>query len=126
MFKSKFLIGAVLAACCLVPQAVSAQDGGQNQPGQFDFYVLSLSWSPSFCAAAAERNFGRWPDRIVVLQPGDVGLASLPLYHAFGQTNIQNALLFSGGAVSYQLRFCPKDAAARIARVDQAERADDR
>src|SRR5580698_10948564 len=28
----------------------------QNQPGQFDFYVLSLSWSPSFCAAAAERD----------------------------------------------------------------------
>ncbi len=64
----------------------------------------------------AERNFGRWPDRIVVLKPGDVGLASLPLYHAFGQTNIQNALLYAGGAVSYQLRFCPKDAAARIAR----------
>ena len=64
----------------------------------------------------AERNFGRWPDRIVILQPGDVGLASLPLYHAFGQTNIQNALLFAGGAVSYQLRFCPRDAAARIAR----------
>src|SRR3984957_3438536 len=32
-----------------------AQDRRQNQPGQFDFYVLSLSWSPSFCAAAAER-----------------------------------------------------------------------
>ena len=28
----------------------------QNQPGQFDFYVLSLSWSPSFCAAAADSN----------------------------------------------------------------------
>jgi ribonuclease T2 len=28
----------------------------RDQPGQFDFYVLSLSWSPSFCAAAAERN----------------------------------------------------------------------
>ncbi len=37
----------------------SAQDPSQNQPGQFDFYVLSLSWSPSFCAAAAARNRGR-------------------------------------------------------------------
>ena len=36
-----------------------AQDARQNQPGNFDFYVLSLSWSPSFCAAAAERNGGR-------------------------------------------------------------------
>ena len=32
--------------------AASAQDARQNEPGQFDFYVLSLSWSPSYCAAA--------------------------------------------------------------------------
>jgi ribonuclease T2 len=34
----------------------SAQDRRQNQPGQFDFYVLALSWSPSFCEAAGERG----------------------------------------------------------------------
>jgi len=34
----------------------SAQDSRQNVPGAFDFYVLSLSWSPSFCAQAAERG----------------------------------------------------------------------
>jgi ribonuclease T2 len=34
----------------------SAQDRRQNAPGAFDFYVLSLSWSPSFCAQAAERG----------------------------------------------------------------------
>jgi ribonuclease T2 len=34
----------------------SRQDQRQNAPGQFDFYVLSLSWSPSFCAGAAERS----------------------------------------------------------------------
>ena len=33
-----------------------AQDRRQNQPGQFDFYVLALSWSPSFCEATAERG----------------------------------------------------------------------
>ena len=38
-----------------------AQDRRQNEPGQFDFYVLSLSWSPSYCAANAERAFRR-PD----------------------------------------------------------------
>lgn len=32
-----------------------AQDARQNAPGEFDFYVLSLSWSPSFCEAAGER-----------------------------------------------------------------------
>ena len=37
-----------------------AQDRRQNTPGDFDFYVLSLSWSPSFCEEAAERgNSGR-------------------------------------------------------------------
>jgi ribonuclease T2 len=38
-----------------------AQESGQNEPGQFDFYVLSLSWSPSFCAAAVERGGSRGP-----------------------------------------------------------------
>jgi ribonuclease T2 len=38
----------------------SAQDRRQNTPGEFDYYVLSLSWSPSFCEEAAERgNEGR-------------------------------------------------------------------
>jgi ribonuclease T2 len=31
---------------------VSAQDGRRDVPGDFDFYVLSLSWSPSYCEAA--------------------------------------------------------------------------
>ena len=31
-------------------------DQRQHQPGQFDFYVLALSWSPSFCQASAERG----------------------------------------------------------------------
>ena len=40
----------------LTVAAASAQDRRQNQPGQFDFYVLALSWSPSFCEAAGERG----------------------------------------------------------------------
>ncbi len=39
-----------------------------------------------------------------------------PLYHAFGQSNIQNAVLFGGGTVSYLLRFCPAAAASACAR----------
>ncbi|MDC7789479.1 ribonuclease T2 [Rhodoplanes sp. TEM] len=37
----------------------AGQDRRQNEPGQFDFYVLALSWSPSYCEAAAERRVGR-------------------------------------------------------------------
>jgi ribonuclease T2 len=36
----------------------SAQDRRQNTPGEFDYYVLSLSWSPSFCEEVADRSSG--------------------------------------------------------------------
>jgi ribonuclease T2 len=46
-----------IALTLLLTTAVAAaQDRRQNQPGQFDFYVLALSWSPSFCEAAGERG----------------------------------------------------------------------
>jgi ribonuclease T2 len=58
MVKSIFraaLAGLVLA----IAAPASAQDPRQNEPGPFDFYVLALSWSPSFCEAAAERGGSR-------------------------------------------------------------------
>lgn len=64
----------------------------------------------------AERVFSLWPDQIRVLGPGDVGLAALPLYHAFGQTDIQNGVLFSGGTVSYLLRFTAPAASRAMVR----------
>src|SRR4030081_1702288 len=55
---SRLLIS--LALIFLAASGASAQDRRQNAPGEFDFYVLSLSWSPSFCEAASERgNSGR-------------------------------------------------------------------
>lgn len=55
---SLFLIS--LAFVVAASGMASAQDRRQNAPGAFDFYVLALSWSPSFCEAAAERgNNGR-------------------------------------------------------------------
>ncbi len=52
-------IAAVLAAWLgffvVGVSEAAAQDGRQNAPGEFDFYVLALSWSPSYCAATAER-----------------------------------------------------------------------
>jgi ribonuclease T2 len=49
---------AAIAAFFLAVSVVAgaAQDRRQNEPGQFDFYVLSLSWSPSFCDAVTERS----------------------------------------------------------------------
>ena len=58
---SRLLISLAFTFVFLAGMA-SAQDRRQNAPGEFDFYVLSLSWSPSFCEAAAERgNSGRRP-----------------------------------------------------------------
>lgn len=51
---SRFLMSFGLVLCSAV--GASAQDRRQNAPGEFDFYVLSLSWSPSFCEAASERG----------------------------------------------------------------------
>lgn len=56
-FAAVWAIAALLTGG-LAPAA--AQDRRQNAPGQFDYYVLSLSWSPSFCESASERgNSGR-------------------------------------------------------------------
>ena len=53
---------AALAAAALAFTASERLAHGQQDftPGEFDYYVLSLSWSPSFCEAAA----GRRPDRV--------------------------------------------------------------
>ncbi|HEY7244390.1 MAG TPA: ribonuclease T2 [Xanthobacteraceae bacterium] len=41
------------AALGMMLLSANAQDRRQNAPGQFDYYVLSLSWSPSFCETAS-------------------------------------------------------------------------
>jgi ribonuclease T2 len=57
---SRFLsyLGVLVFASLAAAGGVCAQDSRQNAPGEFDFYVLSLSWSPSFCEEAAERGNG--------------------------------------------------------------------
>jgi ribonuclease I len=50
----RFAAGAALLGLCGVLDSSCAQER-QNEPGKFDFYMLALSWSPSFCADSAER-----------------------------------------------------------------------
>lgn len=49
-------ICAILAACEIILLLVVAADAKAPRPGQFDYYVLSLSWSPSYCAGEAGQN----------------------------------------------------------------------
>src|SRR3979490_1958551 len=62
MFRTIMISRLLISLVVLVVAAgmASAQDRRQNTPGELDFYVLSLSWSPSFCEQASERgNSGR-------------------------------------------------------------------
>jgi ribonuclease T2 len=63
---------ALLAfAVALTGGPAAAQDRRQNQPGNFDFYVLSLSWTATFCDAAFERAPG-------VATPPECGQRAVP------------------------------------------------
>jgi len=56
MVRSVVRVAFAAGVSLLMVAAACAQDRRQNQPGNFDFYVLALSWSPSFCEAAGERG----------------------------------------------------------------------
>ena len=43
---TRVVLRLALLALLFTPRAATAQDPRQSAPGQFDFYVLSLSWSP--------------------------------------------------------------------------------
>src|SRR5437764_4735814 len=57
---SRLLIaaGLLVSAALAMTTSAPAQDRRQNTPGQFDFYVLSLSWSPSFCEGREDNGGG--------------------------------------------------------------------
>ncbi len=46
-----FCLSFILAVMVISPKAVA-----QGIPGKFDYYTLTLSWSPSFCTTPAGRN----------------------------------------------------------------------
>jgi ribonuclease T2 len=54
-------VAASFTAVCTI--GASGQERRQDEPGRFDFYVLALSWSPSYCEAARDRRPNRATDR---------------------------------------------------------------
>jgi len=48
--------------------------------------------------------------KLLPLGPDDVALATLPLFHSFGQTCIQNAIIAVGGTFTLLPRFSPQEA----------------
>ena len=55
MLTSRLVVSLIFLLGPAFLSGAGAQDRRQNAPGEFDFYVLSLSWSPSFCAEVEER-----------------------------------------------------------------------
>jgi ribonuclease T2 len=56
-------IAAVAFSFTFIFAVVALAQDRQGKPGQFDFYVLALSWSPSYCEAAQARAPKRAPDQ---------------------------------------------------------------
>lgn len=63
MHRSAFVGAIALAHLFFIVGETVAQVPQHGTAGQFDFYVLSLSWSPSYCEAAEGRTGGRARDR---------------------------------------------------------------
>src|SRR6266705_213173 len=62
MLRARSTVLPCAVVLAIFAASASAQDARQNKAGEFDFYVLALSWSPSYCEASAERS-GRAPDQ---------------------------------------------------------------
>lgn len=52
-------LGTVIIAALLSGPALAQRFERGGAPGQFDFYVLALSWSPGFCALDGDRERNR-------------------------------------------------------------------
>ncbi|MBV2142732.1 ribonuclease T [Falsochrobactrum sp. TDYN1] len=55
MLRKLAVIPAAVIATALAVLPVTAQDRSDSRPGDFDFYVLALSWSPSYCTLEGQR-----------------------------------------------------------------------
>jgi len=68
--KASGVLAAVIAFMLLAGGSDAIAQRRQGAPGQFDYYVLSLSWSPSFCETAhggsARQQCGARPYSFVV------------------------------------------------------------
>ncbi len=61
-----FRIFVCAAFCALVPMGAKAQGDRGAMPGDFDYYILALSWSPAYCdgrGEAQERDRGGYDRR---------------------------------------------------------------
>ncbi|MCC2111314.1 MAG: hypothetical protein KDJ16_04705, partial [Hyphomicrobiales bacterium] len=51
---TRLVIWALASLCGIIAAVAAAAQGSRGAPGDFDYYVLSLSWSPSYCEAEGD------------------------------------------------------------------------
>ncbi len=66
----KRIIAGALAGLALLAARPSTAPARGERPGLFDYYVLSMSWSPSFCMREDRRRSGRGRDTDRQCAPG--------------------------------------------------------
>jgi len=52
--KTLLITSSLSITCLVTSNSAIAQNRGT--PGKFDFYVLTLSWSPDYCAKNGQRD----------------------------------------------------------------------
>jgi ribonuclease T2 len=55
-FRALFAGVCAIVAAGTSSQSATAQGDRGGAPGDFDYYILTLSWSPTYCQSKAERN----------------------------------------------------------------------
>jgi long-chain acyl-CoA synthetase len=55
-------------------------------------------------------------EKVLRIEPDEVGMAVLPLFHSFGQTCVMNALIYAGATITLLPRFEPQKALEVLAR----------
>ena len=58
-FRFVFLAAGIAASCAFVPMVAHAQGTRGAEAGDFDYYVLAMSWSPTYCDSRGEGDGGR-------------------------------------------------------------------
>jgi long-chain acyl-CoA synthetase len=79
--------------------------GTTGRPKGAELTHFNMMYNAAFCA-----------DRLFGLTDDDVGLATLPLFHSFGQTCVMNALIYAGATMAMLPRFEPDKALEAIQR----------
>lgn len=81
--------------------------GTTGRPKGAELTHFNLHSNARWCS---ERSQSVWPERMLIFGPGNIALATLPLFHSFGQTCVQNAMLMNGGSFVCLARWDPEEA----------------